>query len=332
MSSVAVDLRTGTRRDPRREDYFTKHTNVVAGGDCPRWHDFLGQVTAGNKDLQAYLQRMTGYCLTGVVREHVLFFLYGTGANGKGVFINTLRWVWGSYATTAPTELFLASPYPSHPTEKAYLRGARMVVAQEIGQGRKWDEAKIKEMTGGDPISARFMRQDFFEFMPQFKLVIVGNHRPSFQGVDEAIRRRIHLVPFTVTIPEKDRDPDLGEKLRKEGGGILQWAIDGCAEYRRIRLSPPKIVTEATEKYLIEEDSFGRWVEECCTIDPKMFGNGNVLWNSWKEWAERNNDPVGSRKNFAQVMEQHGYKPEKYQGKRGFWGITLDTSQGEEEA
>jgi P4 family phage/plasmid primase-like protien len=322
--TVAVDLRTGKHRAPRREDYFTKHTNAAPGGKCPQWEKFLDEVTAGKKELQAYLQRVAGYNLTGSVREHVVFFYYGTGANGKGVFINTLRWIWGGYATVAPMELFLWSPHDRHPTEKAGLRGARMVVSQEIAKGRRWDEAKLKELSGGDPISARYMRQDFFEFMPQFKLNIVANNKPSFYGVDEAIRRRIHLIPFTVTIPEKQRDPDLTDKLRAEWGGILQWAIDGARAYYYMRLAPPTVVTEATANYLIEEDSFGRWVEECCVTSPKYFGNGDMLWKSWKEWAERNNEPVSSRKAFAQTMEQHGYVSDKQAHMRGYLGIDLE--------
>jgi len=132
------------------------------------------------------------------------------------VFLNTLRGIWGDYAVVAPMEIFLATPHERHPTELAYLRGARLVIAQEIAKGRRWDEAKIKTLTGGDPISARYMRQDFFEFMPQFKLLIAGNHKPSLSGVDQAMRRRLHLVPFTVTIPANEVDPHLAAKLRIE--------------------------------------------------------------------------------------------------------------------
>ena len=321
--AVAVDLRTGKHREPRRGDYFTKHTNAVSNGDCLLWLKFLDRVTAGDKELQAYLRQVAGYNLTGSVREHVVFFYYGTGANGKGVFLNTLRGIWGPYATVAPMELFLWSPYERHPTEKAHLRGARMVVSQEIGKGQRWDEAKLKQLSGGDPVSARYMRQDFFEFMPQFKLNIAGNHKPSFHGVDEAIRRRIHLIPFTVTIPNNERDPDLAERLRAEWPGILQWAIDGAIEYHRIRLAPPAVVTHATEAYLIEEDSFGRWVEECCVTGKFQWGRGDHLWGSWKAWGYSNNELTGSRKAFAQTMEQHGFPPEKSQEVRGYRGIDM---------
>ena len=242
---TAIELKTGTSRASRREDYATKCAGAAIEGECPLWLQFLDAVTAGDGDLQAYLQRVAGYCLTGVTIEHVMFFLHGSGANGKSVFINTLVGAWGDYAAIAPMETFVETTQSDrHPTELAKLRGARLVVAQETEQGRRWAEAKIKALTGGDKIAARFMRQDFFEFTPQFKLMIAGNHRPSLTSVDEAIRRRIHLIPFTVTISPEKRNLKLGDELRKEWGGILKWAVAGCLEWQRIGLAPP--VGEAT--------------------------------------------------------------------------------------
>src|SRR5262249_34565131 len=152
-----------------------------------------------------------GYALTGSTREHALFFLYGPGANGKSVFMNTVAAIVGDYAKTAPVDTFIEATHERHPTDLAGLMGARLVTASETQKGRRWDEAKVKTLTGGDKIAARFMRGDFFEYAPQFKLVISGNHKPSLRNVDEAIRRRFHLVPFTVTIPEQERDRDLPE-------------------------------------------------------------------------------------------------------------------------
>ena len=204
-----VDLETATILPHDPLAYHTKITAVAPGGDCPLWRDFLARITDSDDDLQAYLQRSAGYALTGSIREHVLQFGYGTGANGKGTYLNSLAGIMGDYACTAPMETFAATSGERHPTDLAMLRGARLVTAQETEQGRRWAEAKIKALTGGDPISARFMRQDFFTFKPQFKLFIAGNHRPGLSGVDEAIRRRMHLVPFNVTIPEEDRDLEL---------------------------------------------------------------------------------------------------------------------------
>jgi putative DNA primase/helicase len=211
-------------------------TNAMPRGDCPRWREFLIQIAAGDEKLAAYLQRVAGYCLSSSIREHALFFLYGCGANGKSVSVNTLMHVLGTYAFMAPVEMLMMTKNEQHPTDTASLRGNRLVVASETEQGRRWAEAKIKTLTGGDRIRARLMRQDSFEFTPQFKLMIAGNHKPRLRSVDEAIRRRLHLVPFTVTIPVKDRDTRLFEKraaenlnLRGTGRGTVTPRRPGSA-------------------------------------------------------------------------------------------------------
>ncbi len=193
------------QRPARQIDYMTKLTAVAPGGRRPRWNEFLRRVTNGDDELQSYLKRVVGYALTGDTSEHVLFFLYGTDANGKTVFLNAASGLLGGYHRTAPIETFVTTSADRHPTEIAGLRGARMVTAVETEEGRRWAEGRIKTLTGGDRVAARFMRQDFFEFTPQFKLLIAGNHRPSLRSVDEAIRRRFHLIPFQVTIPPEER-------------------------------------------------------------------------------------------------------------------------------
>jgi putative DNA primase/helicase len=162
------------------------------------------------------------------------------------------------------------------------LRGIRLVVAQETEVGRQWAEARIKSITGGDPVRARFMRQDFFEYTPQFKLVIVGNHKPALRNVDEAMRRRIHLVPFTVTIPPAERDKELFEKLKPEWPGILRWAVDGCLEWQEIGLAPPPAIIAATDEYLAEEDALARWIEECCDSGRHLWGIGDSCGTAGK--------------------------------------------------
>ena len=178
---------------------------MAPGGDCPFWQAFLNRVTEGSTEVQDYLQRLLGYVLTGSTQEHVLAFLHGTGANGKSVVLNTVSGILADFATSAPMETFNATQWDRHPTELAGLRGARLVTAVETDEGRRWAEAKLKALTGGDPIKVRFMRQDFFEFRPKFKLLVAGNHKPALRSVDEAIRRRLHLIPFTVTIPSAER-------------------------------------------------------------------------------------------------------------------------------
>ena len=207
---------------------------------------------------------MVGYCLTGVTSEHALFFLYGTGANGKSVFVSTLAAILGDYATIAAMDMFMATTGDRHPTDMAGLRGARMVSSIETEQGRRWAESKLKALTGGDRITARFMRQDFFEFTPQFKLLVAGNHKPAIRNVDEAMRRRLHMIPFTVTIPPAKRDQRLQDRLLAERDGILAWAVQGCLEWQRVGLRPPAAVKAATDEYFEAEDALGRWMAEGC--------------------------------------------------------------------
>ena len=319
-----VDLRTGKMRRHRPEDYLTKATAVAPGGDCPLWLGFLNRITAMDLELQAYLQRMAGYALTGSIREHALFFGYGTGANGKGVTINTVSGIMGDYAAIATMETFTASQSDRHPTDLAMLRGARLVTAQETEEGRRWAESRIKAMTGGDPITARFMRQDFFTYIPCFKLLIAGNHRPALRGVDEAIRRRMNLIPFSVRIPPEERDADLPEKLVVEWPGILKWAIEGCLEWQRIGLAPPAAVTEATAEYLAAEDAPSNWLAECCIQHGTLHSSSSDLFKSWKAWAEATGEFPGSQKGFTQKLVGKGFGQRRLgDGKAGFLGVGL---------
>jgi putative DNA primase/helicase len=318
-----IELRTGLSRTPRREDYCTKIAAVAPGGDCPRWRQFLNEITSGDADLQSYLQRMAGYCMTGLTIEHVMFFCWGTGANGKSVFINTLAGIWGDYAVTAPMETFVASRNDHHPTDLAMLRGARLVVAHETERGRRWAESKIKALTGGDRISARFMRQDFFEFTPQFKLLIAGNYKPGLRGVDEAIRRRLHLIPFDVTIPPEKRNPKLFEELREEWGGILQWASDGCLEWQRIGLAPPRAVIDATERYLAAEDAIANWLDDRCEQDPTFSATRGRLFDDWRDWAEGGGEHPGAAKEFYATLEGRGFRQFRDHSNRKFRGLRL---------
>jgi putative DNA primase/helicase len=321
---MTIELKTGLSREYRREDYITKLAGcpIDRDMDIPLWHTLLDTVTAGDNDVQQYLRRVAGYCLTGITQEHVMFFFYGTGANGKGVFLNTLRYIWGDYAAVAPMETFVESRTDRHPTELAFLRAVRLVIAQETERNQRWAESKLKALTGGDPITARYMRQDFFTFQPQFKLA--GNHKPSLRGVDEAIRRRLHLIPFTVTIPPDERDPELGEKLKLEGPGILAWAVQGCLNWQRDGLNPPKAVLDATAAYLDEEDTIGRWIDECCAADPIYTAYGNHLYASWIEWCDAAGERPGSGKRFSQALLDRGFTQVRDgRGKRQFSGITL---------
>ena len=281
-----VDLRTGDIREHRRDDYMTKITAIGPSGGHPLWMEFLNRITNGDDELEAYLQRVAGYALTGLTRDHTLFFCYGTGANGKSVLLNTIANILGDFHTTAPADLFLESYGNEHPTGLAGLRGARLVTAIETDHGKRWAEAKVKALTGGDRIAARFMRQDYFEFVPQFKLIVAGNHKPALRAVDEAIRRRLHLIPFTVTIPRDERDDRLSEKLRVEWPGILAWMIEGAVEWGMTGLRPPEAVRAATDEYLEAEDALGRWIAECCMTSTNNTASATDLYEAWRTWCE----------------------------------------------
>ena len=318
-----VNLRTGHCSASTAAHHMTKLTAVAPGGDCPRFLAFLDEVTGGDKSLIDFLQRVLGYCLTGLTREHALFFLYGTGANGKSVLLNTVAGILGDYHRTAPIETFTASAVDRHPTELACLQGRRLVTAIETEEGRRWAESRIKALTGGDKIAARFMRGDFFEFTPAFKLVIAGNHKPGLRSVDEAIRRRFHLIPFTVTIPEAHRDPELGEKLRQEWPGILDWMIAGALAWQVQGLCPPEAVTAATRLYLEAEDSLSAWIDECCKLDPNGWTTISVLFASWRAWADQAGEQQGTRKRFIQNLETRGFSYERKKYGRGIAGIRI---------
>jgi putative DNA primase/helicase len=321
-----VDLRTGQSRPHRPEDYMTKITETTPNASCPTpvWSQFLDRITNNDTDLIAFLQRMLGYALTGITREHALFFLYGTGANGKTTLLNTAIKCLGDYHRTAPIETFTESRQERHPTELAGLRGARLVSATETQEGRRWDESKIKALTGGDKIAARFMRQDFFEFTPQFKLAIAGNHKPGLRSVDEAIRRRLNLIPFTVTIPPEERDTQLEDKLHVELPGILASMIEGCLAWQREGLNPPEAVRSATEDYLAAEDVLTGWIEERCERDKAAWQSSSSLFGDWKNWAEKAGEYVGTQKRFAeQLKKKYDVWPKKNYGLRGFLGLRL---------
>lgn len=324
-----LDLQTGMLRPAARKDYCTKLTSAVPDSKKPvRWLQFLNEITNRDKQLQAYLQRVCGYCLTGNTREHAMFFLYGTGANGKSVFVETISGILGDYAKTTPMETFTASHNEPHLTNLATLRGTRLVTATETEEGQRWAEAKLKLITGGERIAARFMRQDLFEYTPQFKPMISGNHRPSLRNVDEAMRRRMNLVPFSVTINPDKRDMKLADKLRREWGGILQWAVEGCLAWQRDGLQPPPAVTEATKDYLEDQDVLGIWLAEKTVDDKGARANPTELYRAYKGWAEARNEYVWSQKQFSQKLEERGYIGKKSHGSRYILGLRLQEHTG----
>jgi putative DNA primase/helicase len=332
-----VDLRTGAIRAHAPEDYMMKITAVAPDASCatPLWHAFLDKVTNGDGALRSYLTRMSGYLLTGITYEHALFFFYGPGGNGKSTWIAAISGIMGDYHCTAPTDVFTDTGMERHPTELAMLHGARLVTATETEEGRRWAESRIKTLTGGDPIRARFMRQDFFEFDPQFKLVIAGNHKPGLRSVDEAIRRRMNVLPFIMEIPEIEKDKELTAKLEVEWPGILAQMIAGCIEWQRIGLAPPKTVMDATAKYLEEEDAIGKWLQERLAerrLVKKTDGWApfSSLYLDWKHWAEANGEKINSAKWLSARLEAMKFSPRRSsKGDAGFCGLEWAPSDDE---
>jgi putative DNA primase/helicase len=251
----------------------------------------------------------------------VFFFLHGGGANGKSVFLSVLADVLGDYGVTAPLETFMVGKGERHPTELAGLKGARLVTVNETESGRAWAESRIKSITGGDKLRVRFMHRDFFEFLPTFKLLIAGNHRPRLVGVGEAMRRRLHLVPFEVTIPAECRDRKLLLKLRAERDGILGWMLDGCAEWRRLGLAPPTSVVDAAHAYFEDEDVVGQWIDEECHVDPAKSSAASALFASWAAWADRHGLERGSQRDLGEALKARGFEQKRSARSRGWQGI-----------
>jgi P4 family phage/plasmid primase-like protien len=319
----AVDLRTGKLRPHSSGDFMTKITAIGPGGDCPRFTAFMNEVMAGDEEMIAYAQRVLGYCLTGDISEEVIFFLHGTGQNGKGVLTSTVEWIMGEYCRSAGDEVFTETKNDRHSTEIARLNGARVVLVAEVAQGRRWAEARLKKMTGGDTITARFMRQDDFQFKPQFKPLISANHKPQLKSVDVAMRRRMHLIPFSVTIPPEKRDNELKAKLRLEGPGILQWLINGCLEYQRIGLAPPASVVEATDEYFKSEDGVANWIEEWCETGSGKRDLAAKLFASFRHYAEQARLFIGNSKDFKAEMNRLGYRDKRLSIGVAYEGVSV---------
>ena len=317
----SIDLRTGIMREAAPEDYITKLTAVAPADqpDCPRWLQFLREATNNDGGLIAFLQQCAGYMLTGDTKEHSLLFIHGGGGNGKSVFQNTIAGILNDYAATAAMDTFTASNSDKHPTDLAMLRGARMVTASETEVGRSWAEARIKQMTGGDPITAHFMRRDNFTYQPQFKLLLIGNHQPSLRNVDDAVRRRFNIVPFIHKPVAPDRD--LEAKLRAEWPGVLRWVIEGCLIWQGVGLVRPAVVIEATQEYFDAQDTIQHWIEERCETGKGLADTSANLFRSWSTWANANGEPPRSAKWFAQALRRLNFEPYRQNKSRGFLGI-----------
>lgn len=321
-----VDLRSGLLQPPRRENMITKLTAVAPappGTPAPHWQKFMNDVLDGDAETIGFLQRAAGYALTGLTSEHKLLFFYGTGRNGKSTFLELLQWLWGDYARRAAATTFLSSVGERHPTDIAGVAGARLVVGSELPKGKSWDEAVLKDLTGGDKMTARFMRGDFFDFVPQMTLMIAGNTMPSLRGVDEALRARMVLVPFTVTIPPEKRDTSLPEKLRQEGPAILRWAIDGAIEWHRRGLLVPERVAAASKDYLDGEDLLGQFLADETVTDRAAFTLTAELHARFRQWTDLQGLAAWTSHTFTKELKSRGFQDGRRAAGRGFFGLRL---------
>lgn len=329
VANGTLDLRTGQLRPHDRANQITKLAPVEydANASCELWGAFLSRITDRNDDLYGYMRRSAGYYLTGLVSEQVLQFLFGAGANGKSVLCSIIEALLGDYAIVCSPEMVMARRNAGIPNDIARLRGVRLAMMNETNQGSRFDEAKLKDLTGGDKLSARFLQKEFFDFHPTHKLVIRGNHKPTINGTDEGIWRRLHLIPFLVQIPEGERDRQLTDKLRTELPGILAWAVRGCQEWQSEGLKPPACITEAVREYRSESDTLGRFIEECCEVLLLGDVRSSDFLKRYREFAEAAGERAMQSKDLPAEMQRRGFKWKRTKNGGRFEGIRFPITE-----
>ena len=320
--------------DLRDSSYVTRrglYRQITAVGPdfsmpLPIWNRFLETTFNQSREVIDFMQRLAGYCLTGEIREQKLFFLHGGGGNGKSVLLNCLQKAMGMYAYALPSAALMRQKNEQHPTLFAGLMGRRMALSSEIEDGAYWAESRIKELTGDEKISARFMRKDFFEFSITHKHLICGNYKPRLRGDDPAMARRMILIPFDRSFAGSQRDPHLLQKLQAELPGVLAWAIEGARIWYREGLSIPDHISRASDAYMREQDDISGWVEDCCIADPSVESPARELYRSYSEWKLNAGEHPQSERAFAQRLERQ-FKRIRKNSYRGFSGIQLRPTQ-----
>lgn len=310
-----VNLKSGELLPHCKEEYITKMTRCAydpAASDTPQWDKFLNDIFGGDRDLIRYIQKAVGYSLSGSTSEQCAFFLYGTGRNGKSTFLEIIRSIMGDYATNIQPQTIMVKPSSgsSPNSDIARLKGSRLVTSVEPNEGMRIDEGLLKQLTGDDVVTARKLFGDEFEFKPEFKLWMATNHKPIIRGTDTGIWRRIHLIPFTVQIPEDKVDRHLKYKLAKELVGIFRWAVEGCKLWQTEGLRMPKAILDAVKEYRHEMDVISAFTDSCCTI-----GKGEVkasqLYAVYAKWADENNEYKMSNTKFGAEMAKRYEKVRK---------------------
>ena len=330
VANGTLNLETGELQPHSGGDLITRLIPIDyhPGAASPTWLRFLERVAGADGELITFLQKAVGYSLTGSMREQCFFILYGAGLNGKSTFLKIVSTLLADYAKQTGTETLLVKRGDQIPNDVARLAGARFVSAVETESGRRLAEGLVKQMTGGDRMTARFLHREFFEFDPTFKLWLAVNHKPRITGTDHAIWRRIRLVPFTVTIPESERDPDLCEKLKKELPGVLAWAVEGCALWRQNGLTPPGAITTATKEYRQESDVIASFIGERCKVGPDCEVSKAELYKVYAEWCEKSGERAVSKKEFGTRLSEKGFSDDRTKKGRFWLGIELEDDDG----
>ncbi|MCG7877029.1 MAG: phage/plasmid primase, P4 family [Candidatus Thiodiazotropha endolucinida] len=311
--SGLVDLKTGQLIPHAREHYATKLAPVAyePSATCPRWLEFLDQIFAGDKELIDFIQKMVGCMLTGVT-VRALFMAWGDGRNGKTTFINVLRKLTGEYSQQADFTTFLERDREGAArNDIARMKGARLVCASEGPEGKTFNEAIIKQLTGGDRITARYLNKEFFEFDATWKIFLATNHKPIVKGNDTGIWDRIKLIPFKVKIPLAEVDRELPDKLNLELPGILQWAVQGCLKWQTEGLDMPHALEQEVAGYREEMDSIGNWIAGSCITAPTASSKSSDLYASYREWSQAAGEFVISQKMFSTRLAARGYAKQK---------------------
>jgi len=331
--SGTVDLRDGSMRPHSRADYMTQMglTPIdTVESDCPQWKQFLLDIMRGDMQMVDYLQRMSGYILTGDTSEQCFFMLYGMGANGKSTFINVVQHVLGDYAKTADFNTFLDLNRGASPrNDLAGMVGKRFVVASEGTEGKSLDESVLKQFCGSDTVTARQLHKEFFEFRPVCKILLATNHKPVVKGTDEGIWRRMRLIPFLASFTEARRDPKMEAKLKKEAPAILRWMVQGSQLWKEYGLGMPEAIRDATSQYRTSMDVFQTFLDERCTTEPTARVNSQELYENYTSWCSAAGIRIPMKQaGFNQRLEERGFIRQKSNGRNLWTGLKLGATGG----